>query len=119
MKLQAEADRTDGVRVLAARGELDAAVAPAMIPEVAHLVAGATGVVLDLSALTFFDSAGVRLVDQMARACARVAAPFRVVAPPRAPSRRVLELVGLAEPLAVDDVATALAAVAPRASPGS
>jgi hypothetical protein len=31
----------------------------------------------------------------------------------------VLELVGLAEPLAVDDVATALAAVAPRASPGS
>ena len=56
-------------------------------------------VVLDLSAVTFFDSSGVRLVDTLARECGARATPFRVVAPPGGPSRRVLELVGLADAL--------------------
>jgi hypothetical protein len=50
----------------------------------------------------------VRLVDRLARECARVQAPFRVVAPPRTPSRQVLDVVGLTDALASDDLAAAL-----------
>lgn len=110
MRLEALPERDDGVRVLQARGELDAVAAPAVLPGVPDLVSDAAAVVLDLSALTFFDSAGVRLVDQLARECDRSSAPFRVVAPPRTPSRRVLELVGM-ESLADDDLAAALEVV--------
>ena len=77
-------DVTDdhGARVLRMRGELDIAVAPGLLPRVPELVAGAAGVVLDLSAVTFFDSAGVRLVDRLARECGRVGVRFAVVATP-------------------------------------
>jgi hypothetical protein len=37
--------------------------------------------------------------------------PFRVVAPPGGPTRRVLELVGMAEAVASDDLAAAILAV--------
>ena len=108
MTLEALPERPDGVRLVCARGEIDVVVAPALIADLPGLLEGATGVVLDLSGVTFFDSAGVRLVDQLARECARGGEPFAVVSPPRNPSRRVLELVGLADALVVDDVAAAL-----------
>lgn len=108
MKLEEQPGREDGVRVLAGRGELDVTAVPAILPGVSALVAGARAVVLDLTELEFFDSAGVRLVDQLARECARRAEPFAVVAPTGGPSRRVLDLVGLSEPLVVDDLAAAL-----------
>ncbi|SDQ04520.1 STAS domain-containing protein [Quadrisphaera sp. DSM 44207] len=110
MRLEALPERRNGVRVLRAHGELDVTAAPAVLPGVPDLVADAAAVVLDLSALSFFDSAGVRLVDQLSRECTRSRAPFRVVAPPRTPSRRVLELVGL-DALADDDLPAALRAV--------
>jgi anti-sigma B factor antagonist len=102
----------DGVRLLCARGELDVAVVPALLPDVAGLVEAARGVVLDLSAVTFFDSSGVRLLDRMARECDRAATPFRVVAPRGSAPRRVLELVGLLE-LVSDDLSAAVGAVRP------
>jgi len=98
----------DGVTVLRARGELDVAVVPALLPGLPALVSAAEAVVLDLTAVTFFDSSGVRLVDRLARECARAQAPFRVVAPPRSASRQVLDVVGLADALASDDLAGAL-----------
>ena len=108
MRLVEQAPREDGVRVLAGQGELDVTTVPAILPGVPALVDGARAVVLDLSGLDFFDSAGVRLVDQLARECGRCRSPFAVVAPPGRPSRRVLELVGMAEPLVVDDLPAAL-----------
>lgn len=107
-------DRDDGVRLLCARGELDVVVAPALLPDVPALVEAARGVVLDLSDVTFFDSSGVRLVDRLARECGRAEAPFVVVAPPGSPSRRVLELVGLADELARDDLSAAIRTVQPQ-----
>jgi anti-sigma B factor antagonist len=101
----------DGVTVLRARGELDVAVVPALLPQLPELVSAADAVVLDLTAVTFFDSSGVRLVDRLARECARAQAPFRVVAPPRTPSRQVLDIVGLTDALASDDLAAALSFV--------
>ena len=98
----------NGVTVLRARGELDVAVVPALLPQLPALVSAADAVVLDLTAVTFFDSSGVRLVDRLARECARVQAPFRVVAPPGSASRQVLDVVGLTDALASDDLAGAL-----------
>lgn len=101
----------DGVRVLLARGEIDVTVGPALLDEVPALLAGARAVVLDTAQATFFDSSGVRLVDRLARECDASRVPFRVVAPPDSPARRVLEMVGLAAALADDDLAAALARV--------
>lgn len=105
-------DRDDGVRLLRAAGEVDVAVVPAILPGVPALVAGATAVVLDLTSVTFFDSSGVRLVDRVARECARHGVRVRVVAPPGGPARRVLEIVGMASPeLTAPDLSTAVDAV--------
>jgi anti-sigma B factor antagonist len=100
-----------GPRVLRMRGELDIAVAPGLLPRVPDLVAGAPGVVLDLTAVTFLDSAGVRLVDRLARECGRVGVPFVVVATPGKTPARVLDIVGFGPPLVVADLAAGLAAV--------
>jgi len=104
-----------GARVLRMRGELDIAVAPGLETQVPQLVAGATGLVLDLTAVTFFDSAGVRLVDRLARECGRLTVPFAVVARPGTTPARVLEIVGFGPPLVRADLAAALAAVRDRA----
>jgi anti-anti-sigma factor len=111
MTFEALPDRDGGTTVLRASGELDVAAVPALLPEVAALVAAAGSVVLDLSDVTFFDSSGVRLVDRITRECDAQATPFRVVAPPGGPARRVLELVGMADAVASDDLAAAIRAV--------
>ena len=111
MTFEALPDRDGGTTVLRATGDLDVAVVPALLPEVPALVSAAGSVVLDLSDVTFFDSSGVRLVDQLTRECGARATPFRVVAPPGGPTRRVLELVGMADAVASDDLATAILAV--------
>jgi anti-anti-sigma factor len=100
-----------GTRVLRVRGELDIAVAPGLLPRVPDLVAGAPGVVLDLTAVSFLDSAGVRLVDHLARECGRIAVPFVVVATPGTTPARVLDIVGFGPPLVAADLAGGLEAV--------
>lgn len=102
---------SSGARVLRMRGELDMAVAPGLLPRVPELVAGAPGVVLDLAAVTFFDSAGVRLVDRLARECGRLRVPFAVVATPGTTPARVLQIVGFGPPLVTSDLAAGLDAV--------
>jgi anti-anti-sigma factor len=99
----------EGVRLVRLTGELDFAVAPSLAPRVPELVAGAAGLVLDLAGVTFFDSAGVRLVDTFARACGGAGIGFAVAASPGTLARRVLEIVGFGPPLVVDDVPTAIA----------
>lgn len=102
----------DGVRELCASGELDAASVPDLLPQLPVLLGDLDqrrGVVLDLAAVDFFDSSGVRLVDRLTRLCAAV--PLRVVAPHGGPVRRVLEVVGMAGPHVVDDLAVARAQV--------
>lgn len=100
-----------GVRVLRAVGELDVTTAPPVLAAAASLLRGARGVVLDLSAVTFCDSSGVRVVDRLSREAGRIGAAYRVVAPSGCTARRVLELVGLAAVLAEEDLAAAVAAV--------
>jgi anti-sigma B factor antagonist len=111
MTLEGLPVHANGVRVIRADGELDVVSVPPLLPGLAELVAGAAGVVLDLTAVSFFDSSGVRLVDRLARVARGAGAGFRVVAPPGTASRRVLEVVGM-DPLVDDDVPAAVTAAA-------
>lgn len=104
-------DHPEGARILRAHGELDLLTVE-QLPELSALLRAGTPVVLDLSAVTFLDSSGVRLVHRVARACGRNGDAFCLVAPPGSRPRRVLDLVGLAPPHAEDDLVAALRRVA-------
>lgn len=97
-----------GVRLLRVHGELDVVAADPLTREASQLADGAGPLVLDLSLVTFFDSAGVRFVDRLARECDRTGRAFRVVAPEGTRARRVLDVVGLSAGLAAEDVDAAL-----------
>lgn len=100
----------DGVRILHASGDVDAATVPGLLDTAAELVRDVDRVAFDLTDATFFDSSGVRLVDRLLRACAGGGGRFVVVAPPRSGPRRVLELVGYGT-LVVDSLTAARAAL--------
>jgi anti-sigma B factor antagonist len=100
-----------GLRVLRATGEVDVATAPPLLVQVPQLAAGARAVVLDTTQVSFFDSSGVRVLDRLARTCGAAGVPLRVVAPPGSATRRVLEMVGMVDGLAEDDLDSAVAAV--------
>lgn len=106
----------DGVSVVVLSGEVDAAVAPGVAGLLKDVVRDASAVVLDLAAVDFLDSAGVRLVDQLARGCAGRDVAWRVVAPVGSTARRVLGLVELVGPEVVEDRGGALSSL--RAAAG-
>jgi anti-sigma B factor antagonist len=114
MTVETVGDGPAGVRVLRASGELDIAVEPELVARVAELIEGAAGVVLDLTPVTFMDSAGIRLVDRFARECARRDVRFVAVAPAHGRARRVLEIVGFGPPLVVDELSAAIASASSR-----
>ena len=95
--------------MLHAAGELDIAATQQLSSRPDELVAGASAVVLDLRDVTFLDSAGVRLIDLLHRACVRQGAGFRVVAAPGSRCARVLVLVGFGPPLVAEDLDRAVA----------
>ncbi len=105
----------DGVSVVVLSGEVDATVAPGVAGLLGDVVQDASAVVLDLAAVGFLDSAGVRLVDQLARGCARRDIAWRVVAPTGSSARRVLGLVEMVGPEVVEDRVAALSSL--RAAP--
>lgn len=92
----------DGVHVLVLEGELDAISAPLLEPGLLDLVSAAVPLLVDLDQTTFFDSAGVRLIDRLRRRCGSQGVALRVVAPVGSMPRRVLEIVGMLGGLVVD-----------------
>jgi anti-sigma B factor antagonist len=92
-----------GCTVVAIAGELDASSVRHVEPEIAaSLSRGVDRVVVDLSALEFIDSAGIRLLMQVIgrKNIAREAA---IVKPRAASARRTLEIVGLSRVVKVVD----------------
>jgi anti-anti-sigma regulatory factor len=71
-------------------------------------------VVLDLSGAGICDSTGVRLLDRLVQTCAARGVPVRAVAPRRVPTRRVLDFVGLTEPLVDDDLPSSVSSAPGR-----
>jgi anti-anti-sigma factor len=88
-----------GLHTLVLSGELDIAPATDLEATVLKLCAdGATGIVIDLSRLTFMGSTGVRLILSAREMCAENGCEFFVV--PGPPSvQRLFEMTGLLDSL--------------------
>ena len=112
MTVTAQPWGSSGTVILTCVGEIDIRVAPTLRAQVLDLIRHRTGVIIDLTSVSFFDSAAVRLVDDIARECAHHNAVVKAVAPPGTPARRVLDIVGMAALLATDTLDAALEAVA-------
>ena len=78
-------------------GEIDLANAAAVEEEVLAGLGDAPALVVDLSAVTYFDSSGMRMLDSLAGACEAAGIPLRVVAPDGSPARMVLRIVSWPE----------------------
>jgi anti-sigma B factor antagonist len=98
-------DEQDRRRVVL-RGELDLSSAPALREAIERVMAeDARAVVLDISALTFIDSTGLRAVLTSRADCERAGASFSIApaaeqVPPQV--RRLLQVTGLLERLPFD-----------------
>jgi anti-sigma B factor antagonist len=90
--------------LLRIRGEIDISNAHELSAEIEAAVPnGAPTLVVDLTYTTYLDSAGVKLLFLLAdryRARRRV---LRLVVPPDAPVRAVLELTGLSKVVSLED----------------
>jgi anti-sigma B factor antagonist len=92
-------------------GEIDMANAPAIGRAVTAQIAAAKAVLVDLTAVSFLDSAGVRLLDELVGALGAQGIPIRLVAGPTGPVRMTLRLCAFREDLLDDDLDAAADAV--------
>jgi anti-anti-sigma factor len=97
--------RRDGtVSVCELRGELDASNVDAVQASLLESVGNDTsGLVLDLTSTTYLDSAGVRILFDLARRLRTRRQELRLVVPPGGVVRRVLVLTALADVVPLDD----------------
>ena len=87
--------------VLAVRGEVDLTSAPELGAGI-ELVSADTGrVIVDLTAVSFFDSSGLNTLISGEQELRRRGIELRVVVAPGSPVRRVFEITQLIEPLSV------------------
>jgi len=93
----------DGVVVASLSGEIDlsnaAEITDALLGGVPN---EALGLVIDLSEVSYIDSAGVRMLAELDHRLGWRAQALRVVAPQESRSRRVLEIAGLERVLSLD-----------------
>ncbi len=106
--------RERGAIVMATvEGEIDLSNTAGLLNELVSAVPNtAAGVLLDLTALVFLDSAGIHMLYDLAERLATRQQGFAVVLEPGAPPRRAIEVSGV-EPAAWlhDDRAAGLAAL--------
>ena len=93
----------DGVVIASLSGEIDLSNAT----EITRALLGgvpneALGLVIDLSEVSYLDSAGVRMLAELDHRLGWRAQVLRVVAPEASRSRRVLEIAGLERVLSID-----------------
>ncbi len=98
-------DRHEGsVPVCEIRGELDASNVDHVLEHVVDSVSNdAPGMVLDLGQTSYLDSAGVRIVFELARRLRARRQELRIAVPDDGIVRRVLVLTALADVVPLDD----------------
>jgi anti-sigma B factor antagonist len=89
-------------------GELDLASVPGLQRDVLAATARARWVVLDLSEVTWMDSTGLRMLDDLARTYSARGTVMRIVAPPDVPARFTLDLSAWRPELIVGRMSDAL-----------
>jgi anti-anti-sigma factor len=92
------------VPVCGIRGELDASNVDDVLSQVVAAVPNdAPGLALDLTNTEYLDSAGVRILFELARRLRTRRQELRIVVPPDGLVRRVLVLTALADVVPIDD----------------
>ncbi|GAA3394807.1 STAS domain-containing protein [Cryptosporangium minutisporangium] len=99
------------VTLVAFAGEIDLGTAPALGETVPSRTTDAAAVLLDLSAVTFLDSAGVRLLDNLVRLHEGRGTAVRLVAPEHGVARFTLTLCAFRSELIESTVAAARASL--------
>jgi anti-anti-sigma factor len=100
------------VPVCVIRGELDASNVDEVLNRLATMVpSDASGIVLDMTDTRYLDSAGVRMLFEMARKLRARRQELRLVVPVGGIVRRVLVLTALADVVPIDDDAETAAGV--------
>jgi|ERR1700733_4814591 len=112
-ELALELATRDGVVIASFAGELDRADTDRLREKLLDaLTSGGPGLVCDLSLLSYIDSAGAHLLHRLSRALQTDGQRMALVLPTESTPRRVLELVGITEAIAlfesVDDAVTHL-----------
>jgi anti-anti-sigma factor len=97
-------EQVDARTVVAARGELDLATAPELEDALLPPLRDGTDVVLDLRALEFMDSTGVRVIVAAHHVAEEHGGTFSLAIVPEGPIARVLEISGLDAVLRIVDL---------------
>jgi anti-anti-sigma factor len=96
-------DERDGVVVARLDGEIDSSNASELRLALSERLPSATNaLVLDLSDVTYLDSAGIQLLFELGKRLAARRQTMRLVVPENAPMRRVLELCDMASVAPLD-----------------
>lgn len=104
--LELERRRDGGCEIVGLRGELDLTNAHAL--EEALLAASADAVILDLSGLSFIDSAGMRTIDHAHRRLGDEGRALLLVAPPESRAAWTFRIAGFAPGTVLDSLEVAL-----------
>ena len=93
----------DGIVIASLTGEIDLSNAPEITDALLDGVPNeALGLVIDLSDVSYLDSAGVRMLAELDHRLGWRAQALRVVAPEASRSRRVLAIAGLERVLSLE-----------------
>ena len=103
----------DNFRVASLAGEIDISNADTVTNTLTRMPNTLHGLVVDLTELTYLDSAGVRMIYELGKRLSLRSQSLVVVSPSGRPPRRVLELTGVPERVrVVETLAEAVEAVA-------
>ncbi len=98
-----EAEHADGRVVIRLGGEIDLSNVESLENQIHLATADVRDVVIDLTAVDFIDSRGLRLLKRVSTAVAGQNATFTVVAPPDTIARSVLDVTHMSDELTVRD----------------
>ena len=99
-----DVEQRDGVAVATLEGEIDGSNAAELRLALSErLPSASSGLVLDLSQVTYLDSSGIHLLFDLGRRLAARRQALRLVVPAGAPMRRVLELCAVGSVAPMDE----------------
>lgn len=115
-----EFDQQNGILVATVSGEVDSSNAGELGLALSdRLPSAANALILDLSAVSYLDSSGIALLFDLGRRLGARRQTMRLVVPPEAPMRRMLELCDVAVVAPIDaKLADSLEAVSEAADQG-
>ena len=98
-----QTDGEDGRVVVRLTGEIDLSNVDGLEARIDEAISDVREVVIDLTAIDFIDSRGLRLLKRVSAVVAGRAGTLVVVAPASSIARSVLDMTGMSQELAVQD----------------